>query len=235
MWLWDDSAAPAEVAEFAHSERAAEVFLTVPWSGPTPTTRSLARTLRGGGVGVACLGSGSDWADNPGNAAAWASRALAFGDFDAVHLDIEPWDSKDWPANAERRLDGIGLAVDAVRSKTALPIEVDVPAGLVTEYPVSFARIMRSAARVTIMAYRDSARGILDFSHSARVLAASTSRPYRIGVDTRPSVDTHTTFADDGRAVLDKETATVVGALRSDTHFSGIAVHDFTHWRELRP
>ncbi len=40
MWLWDESAPPAEVAAFAGAVRVDQVFLTVPWGGPTAATRS---------------------------------------------------------------------------------------------------------------------------------------------------------------------------------------------------
>jgi hypothetical protein len=233
MWLWDDTVAPGAVADFAHAERVGEVFVTVPWSGPSPATRLLSRSLRARGIRVACLGSGADWADVPRNAAAWAERALAHGDFEAVHLDVEPWSADDWPAQADQRLTGLAQAVLAVRATTALPVEVDVAAPLVAEFPSHFARITAAASSVTIMAYRDRAPAILDLSNAARTAAASVGRPYRIGIDTTPSAQPHTTFADDGRGALQRETAVVADALRTDPWFVGIAVHDFSGWSRL--
>ncbi len=234
MWLWDESAHPAEVAAFAEAARIDWVFLTVPWGGPTTATRSLSRTLRGGGVRVACLGSGADWTDVPENAAAWARRALAQGDFDGVHLDVEPWAAADWPARAERQLRGLARAVEAVRATTAHTVEVDLPAGAVADFPELFAPVMRAASSVTLMAYRDRAPAILELSEAARRVAASIDRPFRIGVDTGPSTDAHTTFADDGRRVLDRESAAVTAALRRGPLFAGMAVQDFSGWRRLR-
>ncbi|SFS13806.1 hypothetical protein SAMN04487846_2781 [Microbacterium sp. cf046] len=230
MWLWDDALAPEAVVDFAHRERVGEVFLTVPWAGPSAATRTLSRSLRRRGTRVACLGSGADWADAPPNAAAWANRALADGDFDAVHLDVEPWAADDWPAHNERRLGGLADAVRAVRATTRLPVEVDVPAALVNEFPLLFA-----ASAVTIMSYRDRAPAILDLSNAAREVAASVGSRYRIGVDTTPSAQPHTTFADDGRRVLERETAAAVSALRSDPLFAGIAMHDYAGWSRLAP
>ena len=235
MWLWDDRALPAEVVGFARSERVGDVFLTVPWSGASAATRSLAGALAGSGVRVACLGGDPAWADRPTDAAAWAGRALAVHEFEAVHLDIEPWADAGWPASAERRLTGVARAVEAVRASTELPVEVDVPAALVGTYPAEFTRIVTAATQLTIMAYRDSADAILRLSTAARGLAASAGRRYRIGVDTRPSTDPHATFADDGRTVMDHETATVAADLRADPLFAGMAVHDFTGWRQLGP
>ena len=232
-WLWDDAVAPARVVEFARAERIGEMFLTVPWTGPTAATQSLSRALRAEGVRIACLGSGADWAGAPQHAAAWAGRAVATGDFDAVHLDVEPWAAGDWPAHAERRLAGLARATGAVRAKTALAVEVDVPAGEVSRFAEPFARVMSAASAVTIMAYRNRAPAILDFSAAARRAAASVGRSYRIGVDTRPSTRPGTTFADAGRRTLERETAAVAAALRTDPHFAGISVHDFTGWRAL--
>ena len=235
MWLWDESARRAEVAAFALDQRVGAVFLTVPWNGSTAATRSLSRALRGRGVRVACLGSGADWTDVPENAAVWARRALAHGDFDGAHLDVEPWTASDWPARAEQQLRGLARAVEAVRSATALTVEVDLAAGAVADFPELFAPVMRAASSVTLMAYRDRAPAILELSEAARRVAASVGRRYRIGVDTGPSVDAHTTFADDGRRALERETAAVADTLRRDPLFAGIAVHDFTGWRRLGP
>ena len=235
MWLWDESAPPAEVVAFAGAVRVDQVFLTVPWGGPTAATRSLSRALRGGGVRVTCLGSGADWADVPDNAAVWAGRALTHGDFDGVHLDVEPWAESDWPARAERQLRGLARAVEAVRATTALTVEVDLSAGVVADFPELFAPVMSAASSVTLMAYRDRAPAILELSEAARRVAASVGRPYRIGVDTRPSPDAHTTFADDGRRALEQQTAAVADLLHRDPLFAGIAVHDFAGWRRLGP
>lgn len=235
MWLWDESTRPADVSAFALAQRVDEVFLTVPWNGPTAATRSLSQALRGGGVRVACLGSGTDWTDVPDNAAVWARRALAHGDFDGVHLDVEPWAASDWPARAERQLRGLLLAVEAVRATTAHTVEVDLPAGAVADFPELFAPLLRAASSVTLMAYRDRAPAILELSEAARRVAASVDRPFRIGVDTGPSVDAHTTFADDGRRALERETGAVAAALDRDPLFAGIAVQDFSGWRRLGP
>lgn len=234
-WLWDDAVAPSKVVEFARAERIGEVFITVPWAGPTAAMRAISSALRAGGVRVACLGSGADWADAPQHAAAWAGRAVAAGDFDAVHLDVEPWAADDWPVGAERRLAGLAQAVEAVRSQTALPIEVDVPAGHIAAFIEPFTRVMSAASAVTIMAYRDRASAILDFSVAARSAAASVGRSYHIGVDARPSAQPGTSFAEGGRRAMERETAAVAAALRSDRHFAGIAVHDLTGWQALRP
>ena len=235
MWLWDESTRPAEVTAFALAQRVDEVFLTVPWRGPTAVTRSLSRALRRGGVRVACLGSGADWTDVPENAAVWARRALAQGDFDDVHLDVEPWAASDWPARAEQQLRGLFRAVEAVRSASELTVEIDLPVGAVADFPELFAPVLRAASSVTLMAYRDRAPAILEFSEAARRVAASVDRRYRIGVDTGPSVDAHTTFADDGRRTLERETAAVADTLHRDPLFAGIAVQDFTGWRRLGP
>jgi hypothetical protein len=109
-----------------------------------------------------------------------------------------------------------------------------VAASAVAAFPELFGPVLRAASAVTILAYRDRAAAILDLSAAARQVAASAGRRYRIGVETRPSPWPHTTFADDGRGALHRETASIATALRADPHFAGISVHDFTGWRALR-
>ena len=72
-------------------------------------------------------------------------------------------------------------------------------------------------------------------SAAGRRRRARSDGPNRIGVDTRPSPDAHTTFADDGRRALEQQTAAVADLLHRDPLFAGIAVHDFAGWRRLGP
>jgi hypothetical protein len=235
MWLWEAPAQPAEVVAFARAQRLGEVFVSVPWRGPTAGIRTLTRVLRAAGVRVPCLGGDPEWADVPAKAAAWAERALADGHFDGVHLDIEPW-VDDWPVHAEREITGLARAVTAVRAITALPVEVDIPAPHTADRPDLFAEVARRASAVTIMAYRNTAPAILEVSLAAREMAASVGRRYRIGVDTSPPAPPGApggSFAGTSRRVLDRELAAVRSALARDPWFAGTSVHDYFWWRQL--
>jgi hypothetical protein len=117
-WLWvpDAPVDPARIVRFAQARHVREVFVSVPWLGPTDTTPAICTHLRRVGIRVSALGGDIAWARHPEQARAWAERAHAGGLFAATHLDMEPWVATDWPADADVRLAGVAAAVRQVRA-----------------------------------------------------------------------------------------------------------------------
>ncbi|SFS13950.1 hypothetical protein SAMN04487783_1735 [Agrococcus baldri] len=240
MWVWVHADAPPDpgaLGAFAARERVTEAFVSVPLAGPDPVTRACAAALREHGVRVAALGGDPSWAEPPArpgdDAVGWMRRATADGMFDAVHLDIEPWDRDDWVGGEERLLSGLARAVRDVTIATRMPVEVDMAPWIAAEHPSAFAAIARAADGVTLMAYRDRAPAILALSAAARALLAEQGTRWRLGVETTAGLPSHVTFADDGRAVLERELAAAVDALDRGETFAGVAVHDFAAWMRL--
>lgn len=233
-WVWADAAsdAPAHAA-FAAAQGVREAFVNVPWEGPDAATRALRSALSARGIRVAALGGDRSWAARPEDAAAWAARVGA--GWSGIHLDIEPWACEEWPADAVALLDGLVAAVRGVQRTVAGPVEIDLPGWLARDHPDAFEKVVRRAAGVSVMAYRDRAADILADASAARAVAVRVGRRYRIAVNTRADPDASTTFRDDGRAVLERECRGVAGALRADAAFAGIAVHDLASWRALGP
>lgn len=121
-------------------------------------------------------------------------------------------------------------------------MEVDVAPRLATDW-VGTTRVLDPvlglADHVTVMAYRDhaeGANGILELSEPARAACVKHAVGYRIGVETQPASKAGgpgNTFAEEGRAVLEREAAVVSSHLTADPLFHGVAVHDWSHWRSL--
>ncbi len=101
------------------------------------------------------------------------------------------------------------------------------------DHPVAFGRIAHAADRLTILAYRDRATDILAFAAAGRRQSTAATRAYRIAVETLPTREPHTTFADDGIHVLRRELTLLTTALADDPDCRGIAVHDVIGWQEL--
>ncbi len=210
-----------------------EAFVSVPWTGPDDAVRALARVLRESKIQVSALGGETAWARTPDLAVAWAERAHAEGLFTGSHLDIEPWTCPDWTDHADALLAGIGTAVERVARSTVAPVDVDLTPVLGRTHPAGLAAIAHRADAVTLMSYRDTASGILEFSADARRVLTTTGRPFRLAVDTLPSPDPHTTFAGQPAADLHRETARSARRLADDRCFAGFAVHDIAGWRAL--
>lgn len=225
-WAWSGEGASADAWARRAAERdVGEVFVGVPWQGPTPETADLVAAFRRRGIRCTALGGDPAWAQDPSLAAQWVRRARR--GFDAIHLDVEPWTMAEWPAEAARLLVGVAIIVEAAAEASA--VDIDLPGWLAREHPDAFRRIARSADVVTILAYRDRAAAILDDSHAGRALAGR----YRIAIDTLPSTTPHTTFSGEPAGVLRRETAAVAAAASADPRFVGIGVHDLAGWCAL--
>ena len=93
-----------------------------------------------------------------------------------------------------------------------------------------------AATAVTLLAYRDRADRICEFSAPAREVLAEADIPYLLGVETQPAsaaVPSDVTFGDDGRAVLDRELSLAAALLTDDPRFRGWAVHHLRSWAAL--
>ena len=226
-WVWSGEGAGVDAwARRAAERQVTEVFVGVPWHGPTPETTALVAAFRRRGIRCTSLGGDAGWARDPALAAQWAARAR--GGFDGVHFDVEPWTLDEWSADAERLLAGIAIIVEAAAE--ASPVEIDLPGWLAREHPDAFRRIALAADAVTILAYRDRAPAILAEAGAARALAGR----YRIAVDTVPSATPGSTFHGEPAEVLRRETDAVAAAAATDPRFLGVAVHDLAGWCALR-
>lgn len=244
MWVW--ALTPAEataVADFVRKRQVHTVFLSVGRDGPEPHVVTLARTLRARDVAVQCLGGDSSWLDFPDRARHWLAQAVKAGGFDAVHLDVEPWTLPEWelPNERVRLLEQYENVLRAVGG-TGLPLEVAVAPRLASDWAgtrCAIDAVLGLADRLSVMAYRDhaeGANGILDVSWPARRACSELGIEYRIGVETQPAEKAGgpgNTFAEEGRAALEREAAIVADHLGQDPFFLGVAVHDWRHWRGL--
>lgn len=211
-WFWRPTTAPAILISFLRTWEVSEVFVGVPWTGPDSSVIATAKAPRAAGVTVSCLGGDPCWAESPELAAAWVARAWDGGLFTGIHLDIEPWTLPSWRGHEDDLLAGIAFAIQSAQLASA--------GHDATEPHQHFP-------------YRDRATDILAFAAEARRLATSATCDYRVGVETLPSPEPRTTFADDSIGVLRRELATVATALSEDPACRGLAVHDITGWQQL--
>lgn len=235
MWLDDRAPRDAEaLARFAGDRGVNEAFVSVPWRGPDPRVRETAAALRRRGLRVSALGGSAEWAQQPELARQWALRANTGTLFDGVHLDVEPWTLPEWPASAPALLAGLAHVLRLVGEATGQPVDVDLAPHVAESHPIGFVDVADAAAAVTLMSYRDTARGILAVSARARQLLAPLGRRYRLAVDTLPSGDPGGSFAGRPRAEMESVVAMVMESLVGDHDFAGVAVHDLVGWMALR-
>jgi hypothetical protein len=206
--------------------------------------RPLVELLHGQGVRVAALGGDKAWVGNPDPALAWQRAVVSTGLFDRVHVDIEVWARDDWDHNRV----ALGAAYLALLSRLAedcpLPLEADMAFHL-HEVPTATGdsletAVMRVVDAVTVLSYRNFVTGpdsLTDISTSARAEAQRLSVPCRLAVETKylgdDPVCRKQTFHGVGQAALQSAMTQVDTLVGSAPSYSGIAVHDYDHWRAL--
>ena len=235
-WLWKPPPDIGAAIGFADACGVRDVAVSVPWNGVTPMIAATVRAFRGAGISVTALGSGTYWPLDPSSALEWAERAMKGADFDGLHLDVEFWTLAQFTADPVRWTRGFVELVGRLRETVDEHLTVDLAAGLAVRFPDSFRCCAAAASTVTLLAYRDRAGDLLEFSAAGRGLLGDTATPYRLGVETQrvsTSVLPHMTFGDDGRAVLDRELTDATSMLGNDSRFRGWAVHHLTSWMDL--
>lgn len=235
MWIPSKNP-PAEVplASFAASNRVQEAWVSVGWPGPDAATRRVVSALRGKGITGHALGGDPGWVEDPTLAVAWAKRVAEPGLFSGIHLDIEPWTLPDWKQRADRLLVGLAQAVRRGARATPHRFNVDLAPWLAETHPGGFDAVAGAAQAITLMSYRSSSAGILAYSAVARSRLARVRRPYRLAVETLPTMDSGVGFAGGTRSVMNREISRAEFSLAADSWFKGFAVHDLSGWRALR-
>ncbi len=245
VWVWSLQP-PIPLRDFVRAAGVTEVFLATPTSPTGDEARQVRRTVRllhDDGVRVSALGGDPAWVRHHDWALDWAQSALATADFDGLHLDVEPHALPGWQDPPTRRdLVRRYLALlDEVRPlHDRLVVDVQFAYGSVDAPSGTFAdAILRRVDEVTVMSYRDTARGsnsLLAVSRDWRVRGERAGVPVRLAVETNPSTEgEHVTFAEEGERAMLRVLRAVDDRLRGTATYAGFAVHDLDGWQALAP
>ncbi|HEY8721600.1 hypothetical protein [Pengzhenrongella sp.] len=256
-------AAPDRLAAYAEAGELREVYLAAPWpvhEGPWARWFGEAcEALHGVGVELSVLGGDAAWLQQPALVAQWLADARAAGEFDRVHLEVEPWQVPGWSGDKSGAMRGYLTVLDVARSAAGpLPVDVTAPWWLAHEpftddgdaaHPAQSAvepagttmldALLAGADRVSILAHAnhaDGPRGILTLADHAVGAAVAAGRPFTIGVETATptgTADAKLTFFDEGPVALLREAAVVHHALTDRPGYLGVAVADHRGWRRL--
>jgi len=230
-WLWRTPHAPSTVVAFARSHGLTEVFI----DPASPRTVEIVTELARCDITSTCLGGDPQWTFDHDGALRWCTDNLTRAAFSGLHIDVEPWALPQWQTDRAATAKAYAELVERIATRLGPP-NVDIVPWLFTIEPAVCRRVVRASQSLTLLAYRDRAARILDYTDVAR--AALRGRDYRIGVETQmpgAQVPADTTFGDDGAAALDRELATLGAALAADSTYRGVAVHHYGSWRALRP
>ncbi|MGM0711854.1 hypothetical protein ACWKW1_06590 [Brevibacillus parabrevis] len=165
-----------------------------------------------------------------------------------IQLDIEPyllpfWDTdrervlREWQANMQAFAREVKRQPDLVASAAiafwlddiSMPDQKDV---FVSEW------MIEQFDTVCIMAYRDTLagnNGILALVEDELREADKLGKRVMVAVNMKKLSDDHASFAEEGAAEMNRQLALLPEKLGDHPSFSGVAIHDYRHWKEAAP
>ncbi len=209
-------------------------------------------------MGVELLFGDSAWARtaNQNYAVSLAQKAVAFASTasvkpEGVHYDVEPYTLTEWSSTstsndiANQYLDLLEKLNSATQG-TSLKLSVDVPFWYDTCSKCTITRngqtlnmsnaVIDRVNNVTLMDYSDTASLIISRASGEISYAKSVGKTATIGVNTASSSEGgSTTFYEEGNAVMEQALAAVSNYYSTNAGFSGLAVHDYIGYSQLKP
>lgn len=258
-WLWDTSliskyTGRISVIQFARKQQIARIYLQVNTSVAKNAYRAFIRSASSSGIQIHALDGAPDWVmpNRHIRISSLVNWVMTYNNsvtdnekFTGIHVDIEPYLLPQWYQDQNTTitnwLDALVLfANDAAQDpsliiSSALPFWVDeiiVPAtgGTLIEATLQLMH------EVTLMSYRDQAQAVVDITDTKLTLADGLGKKIFVAVETNPTSEgLYLTFYDDGRAVMEEQIAEIDHLLNLHPSYAGIAVHDYTGWRNLKP
>ncbi|MGC8489540.1 MAG: hypothetical protein ACP5QO_15175, partial [Clostridia bacterium] len=160
--------------------------------------------------------------------------------FRALNLDVEGYLVPGWstdPSTVVSQWMGNIQTATSDAAAAGLSVSVDIPFWLDTVTAVGanepFGRWMaQNTAQIVIMAYRNSASGVLSLAAAELADAAAAGRPAVVAVDTTDSGST-TSFYGSTQAALGQALNQI--ATSSGAGFGGWAVNEYETWSVMPP
>ncbi len=240
LWVWEPPG--PDTIDFSVAEGIRAIYLHAgPGFSSDPAYRSFVDQAHQAGLLVVAMAGDPTWALQTNDWQAWIDEVAAFGAFDGIVADVEPYLLPEWLTKRDRNrvirsyLRGLeSMATTGMPTAAAVPFWWDDPAYrrgklLLIEH------VMARVDAVVVMAYRDHADGpdgILDVAATEADLADATGTTLIVAVQTAPDLD-KVTFFEEGRAQLEVELAAVAATWGERPSYGGFAIHYFRSFQVL--
>ncbi|CAG7643062.1 alpha-amylase family protein [Paenibacillus allorhizosphaerae] len=216
--------------------------------------KEFIRAAHAGGIKVHAMSGAPDWVLPEHNYKMykfiyWVKQynagAQAEEQFDGIHLDVEPYVMPQWKQQSDAIIglwtDTVSGFVQEVKSDTDLTVGIDMPVWI-DSYRVRDGyggmttlsdRLIRMVEQVTLMAYIDNAKDIIDSVKNELAEADLAGVPALIAVDTVDSGEPGGSFYTKGYVSMNAELGKINEALGSHASYKGTAVHEWDSWLRL--
>lgn len=259
-WIWhtneivDDSAG---VLDFLESKNVSIVYLQV---NPDIANKHYANFIRQAtqkDIQVQALGGSSSWISTRGElrknvffqwVAQYEAQAKDDEHFSAIHLDVEPYLASSWKSNYDAAVfsyQQLLFEAKKVATDLQLSFEIDIPFWFDKRYYAnSFGEgtlsewLIDLADCVTIMAYRDTAKGrngMIELARSEMEYAEEVGKRVSVGVETeRSSEGDFLSFFEEGEAYMNEQLILVEKEFFTLDSFRGFSIHSMHSWKKLK-
>lgn len=260
-WLWHTEQIqqqPDEVLQFLASKKASILFLQINRDIPKADYAAFIRKATAQGVSVHALDGSSSWLSGTKG----KSKRTAFfkwvenyqqsaetdTQFTGIHLDVEPYVSSSWKKDYEGTVAAYQTVLtegQQVADRLSIQYGLDIPFWFNKRvYDNEFGKgtlsewLIDTADQVTIMAYRDKAKGrngILALTEDELSYADKVNKQVLIGIETlKSSEGDYLSFYDEDEAYMNQELIKTEDALPGYSSFEGFAIHSIDGWMQMK-
>ncbi|MDR9852741.1 hypothetical protein RJP21_03870 [Paenibacillus sp. VCA1] len=254
-WLWKTEwirRDPQEVLTFLTRHEVNLVYLQINADIPVTYYKSFIKQSAALGIEVDALNGAPRWGLTSNRQEItgflnWVkSYQQAAGEneaFHGIHVDIEPHLLPEWKEDLPDVIRQWESNVRYLRNEAdrmGLPLSADIPFWLgnytASDGKTALNRFMIGQFdSVTVMSYRNTAKGINDIAQSTLKAAADLGKAAMAAVETKPSLEgDFITFYQEGAEVMYDQMAELQDMLKDNPAYAGIAIHDFDGWRDLK-
>ena len=234
MWVWHLN----KPAMLMRTAKKAKIRVLLVWVSPgfsidqtvMRKLRTTERLAQRNHVALHALCGDPSWVTNDVAPAEWAHEVASVHIFSALHLDIEPQSLPQWPAHQKELALGL-LSALAAASTEHLPVEADIPAWfnrVTVEGAPLDQKILAVTSSVTIMAYQNTAEGVLTAAQPELQSRRSGRSPCIRWAQSGPTNGDAptTTFLGESIPRIKKSVSAVQRDAHHYTSFAGLALHD---------
>lgn len=255
-WLWQTDLIEdggEQILRFARDEGINLIYLQINRKLPKEMYETFVERAHKEQIDVHALGGDPRWAlqehrEDMFGLANWVidynASVSADGQFDGIHLDIEPYVLNRWGTEQEEIISSWKQNIESflsIVSGSNLELGIDIPFWFdsirLADGQYLNEWLIRSFDHITVLAYRnqaDTEHGIIAQSKHELELADRLGKQVLIGVNTMEMPgESHTTFYGIGKEKMDLTLEHLSDALSSYASFSGLAVHDVIHWQKM--
>ncbi len=257
-WVWDEekiAKQPEEIISFANEQDVNLIYVHVSSKHfSVQDYRSFIQKASQKDIQVFALGGDPHWAltSNQKDLTSFASKVKNYNQmvepneqFQGIHVDIEPYLLPSWKEDKESvmqqwMMNSVHL-IEEAKQNTNLTVSGDFPFWIhklnVPGKSMSLSQwMLNHYDSMTLMAYRNYADGNNGISQIATPIVKEADKQDKSVVIGVNIIDTdegkHTTFYSSDPGHMSQELKQLKHSFKNNRAFSGIAVHDYAHWKK---